>query len=109
MRMATIGAVLLVATLPAKAGFIDGNELKRDCDSGNIACTTYIQGAADGLQSTSPTQCPPVGTATSQVVDAVKKYLQDFPQYRTFSGATLVGLAIQAAWQCPVFPQASPK
>ncbi len=85
--------------------FIGGNELKRMCES-PAGCVQYVQGAWDALEAARRgTTCPSSEMEAGQLADIVLKYLNDNPQMRGDSGGTIVGLAVQAAYQCGAFPR----
>ncbi len=102
MKMHFILAVATVATaftVPAHAGFYDGNKLYETCSakSGRDIglCVGYITGVADTLEDA---KCFTAGVDSHQVYDAVKQYLERHPAERHNRASSLVKEAIQQAF-----------
>jgi hypothetical protein len=109
-RLAVI-SLLLLASLPAAAGYDNGNRLYEDCSSANYFnrgyCGGYVVGIVDAIESlqrsrvmASTTLCIPDDVSKGQLVDVVTKYLGDNPQKRTREAAGLVPEALNDAFPC---------
>lgn len=118
-----LGLAAATTSSPVRAEFISGNTLYRYCTgtdsdysqvSQRIICTTYIQGAHDGLEAggryvtfkidskDDPIQivCVPSGVETGQLQDLVVAHLRDNPAVRDLSASVLVLAAIAKAYPC---------
>jgi Rap1a immunity proteins len=110
----TVLALLLPAG-PARAVFMNGNELYHDCSEENsdkpqgqqmyMLCLGYISGIADGIETAEIGNrhlvCAPGEATVGQLVDIVKKYLHDHPETRHRAAGVLVFLALVQAFPCP--------
>jgi len=98
----------------AAFSFLSGDDLFAACNDPAVAkqqfCTAYIEGAADGVRDgiiaadpqsskTSPI-CVPSDITVPQMVDAVKKYMKDHPQFRSQSAGLSVFGALYFNWRC---------
>ncbi|MEK9968848.1 MAG: Rap1a/Tai family immunity protein [Ferrovibrio sp.] len=112
-RILVFIGVLLATTVQAQTqgreeniwGYVTGLELKARCEFNVQFCNGYIASANDtisGLAQVKITSslCIPQTSKLEQVVLVVKKYLDDNPDKLHFNGATLVLLAISAAFPC---------
>jgi hypothetical protein len=95
--------------VPAKAYFLDGDELMNHC-SANVAdekfspeiCVTYIMGAYDAymfqrLIRNQP-RCTPRNLTAGRLREVVVTYLQEHPDNRAMDASALVWNAIIAEW-----------
>lgn len=106
----TISTLVVVAiscvSAPAAAGFYNGNELKRLCDSGSSYCSGYIMGVVDDLLwrqdlvGAKKEYCIPDGTESGQIVDLVKKHLEASPEQRHWPAGILITNAMAKAYWC---------
>jgi hypothetical protein len=107
VSLAIAGGLQLPA--PARAYFLDGDELLNHC-SINVAddrfdptiCVSYIMGAYDGfmfqrLVRNQP-RCTPATLTGGQLRQVVIDYLQDNPDNRSMDASALVWNAIIAEW-----------
>ena len=111
MRSILLALALLLASLPASAAFMDGNELHEMCTSQNewerLQCLGYLQGVVDGqtyvqqFWSSPLSYCANPTTTVGQVTDTVKMYLADHPEAWHNDAASLVTAALREAFPCP--------
>jgi hypothetical protein len=101
------GLLLAAASLPARAGFVDGNKLHQDCSSMlnvlDSSCAAYVSAVADTLEQAPVARrraCLPAGAKLSQAVDVVKRWLADNPQLRHLPGPEVVATALERAFPC---------
>lgn len=84
--------------------FRDGNELYRSYTSPNISsngfAAGYVIGVIDALATTKLKGCPLVGKEIGQLSDLVRLYLQDKPEIRDRTAATIVEAAIKEKLRC---------
>ena len=104
----------LLVSVQAKAGFFDGNDLHKICNSKNVrdqdTCLGYAMGVSDimdGLQSTGKSYfghktCATKAIQDTQVRAVVANYLKAHPKRRQYSAANLVAEALAKAWPCPL-------
>lgn len=103
---------------PVDASYISGNQLYQDCVadksdsvyySKSARCSAYIVGAVDAWElaaaMTNRPLCVPDSVTVGQLKDVVEAYLRANPAKRHYSGANLVGLAINEAFGCAILPQ----
>lgn len=103
------GSVATPFVVPAKAYFLDGDELMNHC-SANVAdekfspeiCVTYIMGAYDAymfqrLIRNQP-RCTPRNLTAGRLREVVVTYLQEHPDNRAMDASALVWNAIIAEW-----------
>lgn len=96
----TLMAILLGAT-SAQAEFKDGNKLlsqMQGTHSEQMVAMGYITGVADTLHGV--VACPPTNVTAGQLNDMVLKYLENFPQTRSFSGDVIVQRVLVTVWPC---------
>jgi Rap1a immunity proteins len=95
---------------PVRAAFKDGNDLHNACQQTQegiegLYCMGYIVAIADVLESGSSINgfraCLRQNMRAGQVVDVVKRWLQDHPQDRDYGAPGLVAAALQDAFPCP--------
>lgn len=102
--------VLAVAAVPSigQAQFFPAQKLKDTClkgqrDKSNYvaewACSGFIIGVSDSA-FVRKVVCLPNGATIGQVVDIVKKYLNDHPEDGHYSAASVVENALRANWPC---------
>lgn len=97
-----MGAVMLSA--------MNANTLYEYCKSSdtarNLTCVSYILGASDSYASltqagAAPARvCMPEGSTRVQLRDVAVKYMEAHPEYRHFSAASQVILALMDAFPC---------
>jgi hypothetical protein len=111
---ALVGVLLAPST--AEAVSKNGNELFSDCSAENATysngiCMGYIVGVGDAVLDLqflglidarfSPICVPrKSGVTVGQMVDIVKKYLTDHPEFRHQGGGALVVQALRQAFPC---------
>ncbi len=102
---------LCVASLPARAAYVTGDDLLKLCRSGKpkeiYACMNYVAGVIDYhvmLQSlgTAPATdfCLPDDLTIEKAAVTVMVYLQRSPQDGAFIAAPTVALALSEAYPC---------
>lgn len=107
----TTASLLWLPAAPAIAAFQDGNALLADCtaERGSTTyyqrsayCSAYIIGVFDDFMLNREIEgkgvCASSNITSGQVRDIVVKWMNDTPQMRHFSGATVVRMAIIASW-----------
>jgi hypothetical protein len=120
--MLKFAVVILVLTAFAQPSYavssrLTGNELFDICkfgqeDSRGGLCAGYIMGVIDGMlneiddaksmgSNIPPEFCIDVNATNEQTVDIVKKFLVDHPDFRHFSAASLVTLALMGPFPYP--------
>jgi hypothetical protein len=97
---------LAVAVIPSKgqASFYSAQEIKDMCRKnearfGDGLCMGFIMGVHD-LASGSNEVCAPKGVTIGQVMDVVKKYLNDHPEKGHYSADSVIWIALQEVWPC---------
>lgn len=127
-----LGAITMFAltlTSPAIAGFIDGNELYKDCAKDRAFIVSYVAGVIDkqevdvlaalnlrmaasslkgaenewfirSFNHISIGSCVPENVTLKQLGDVVCKWLGANPDARHDSAAVLIGRAFSSSWQC---------
>ena len=99
-------AAFLVATPPARANFLDGNDLYEHCQTRSASALNYILGVHDaqqavaGLGKQEKLVCPWGRVSSGHVIGVVCKYLQKNPSQRNLSGASIVLKALGEAFPC---------
>ena len=107
-------AALLLATAPARANFLDGNDLYEHCQTRSASALNYILGVHDTQQTVAALGkqeklvCPWGRVSSGHVVEAVCKYLQNNPAQRHRSGASIVLKVLGEAFPCKPSPSAAP-
>lgn len=107
--VAVLIAVVANVASPAWAGYINGNELHKECQSETAynagSCINYVLGVVDSAQG--PDRgvggyvfCPPDSVSASQSRDIVKNWLADNPGERRYNAASLVASALSEVWPC---------
>jgi len=111
MRAAVLVA-LLWPIFPASAAEIDGNLLLQDCNEATASfgfgyCAGYVAGVAHLVSVESYEgstyfwkSCPPKAATTEQLVDVVKKFLNEHPEDRHRPALLLVLKALSNAFPC---------
>ena len=102
-----IGLLLLAANVSTAPGFYNGADLYRFCkqDPGG-ACLTYIIGVSDEIDTLvqlgalSQPVCPPPKVTAAQERDIVVRFLEQTPEARNQSAASLTMAAPQNAFPC---------
>jgi hypothetical protein len=120
VRLMRLSAGLLTAVLAAciasegKASeskvirsFMDGHELHRLCNSSvsweNTRCSSYIVGVADVLVASGYHEmraCLPDNIDAAQARDVVVLWLDQRPQHRHYTAASLTAAALSEAFPC---------
>jgi hypothetical protein len=91
---------------PARANFVDGNDLHEQCRTRSASALSYILGVHDtqqtlaGLGKQEKLVCPWGRVSSGHVVEAVCKYLQNNPSQRYRSGASIVLKVLGEAFPC---------
>ena len=90
----------------AKTGNELYNRCKSDPDSAEYTvCLAYVIGVADTLiffkSSLKSDTCYPSGVNYNQIIDIVKKWLNENPESRNLDATWLVTVAFREAWPCP--------
>ena len=99
-----IAVALGLAALPttAHAEWVNGNELYQWCSSQKYddyyKCASYTLGVIDASQFDGKGLNVPSNSTRGQVVDVLKKYLQDHPESRNLPASWLVGVSVISAW-----------
>jgi hypothetical protein len=74
--------------------------------SGELACTSYVRGLADGIAFASimaggkSNYCPPPSVQAKEMRVIVDKYLRDHRDQLTKEAGALVGIALYQAFPC---------
>lgn len=105
---AALGLLALwFATTPARAVYLDGNELYSNClREGTMFeahCGGFITGVADAMGGLSPLQglaCIPENVTLAQLSDVVVKWLEDNPGQRHFTAVSLVASILTETFPC---------
>jgi hypothetical protein len=117
-RLAAMATAVMLACLPASARAVTtgtagtGNELWSLCTdtqggvhgSGYWICLGYVQGIADAVDTPNGLSgwraCRPEGATRGQLQDVVTRWLDQHPEQRHYSAATLVAKALAEAFPC---------
>lgn len=105
-------AALLALQTPATFDgvFFTGNDLYGECQAPDRArCIAYILGVTDSLQDAAlrhppRTFCLGGGVIARQLTDVVVQFLNEYPQMRHASAASIVAAALERAFPCRVRP-----
>ena len=120
---AAFGVASIATASPASAEYLSGNVLYRYCTgtegsfsqaSQSLLCSSYIQGAHDGLEAAGKyvsfkanmeedpirVVCVPSGVETGQLKEIVVAHLRDNPADRNLSASVLVLAALAKAYPC---------
>ena len=123
MATGALSVALLGHAAPAKADFVNGNDLFDHCnversddlhDVKTMHCVGYIAGAADGLingnvfgqvlagreDDTIDFICVPDRVTAGQMKDVVVAYLSGNPAERHENASVLIAKALLRAWPC---------
>jgi hypothetical protein len=112
MRTLLIALSALLASGSAHAtvfSYQSGNKLHALCTGQGAANRAHVMGYILGVADTHnlivsrgapQLVCVPKEATTSQISDAVCKYLVDNPQKRHFAGSSVVLAALEAAFSC---------
>ena len=97
-------AAAAILCLGAHAEFKDGNKLYAQMTEGYASngwfnSIGYITGVVDSLYGIAV--CPPTTATAAQIFDVVKKYMEDYPQFRHHTADRIVGRAVERVWPCP--------
>ena len=101
---------ILIATWAAPATSFTGVELSDLCfrkgTDGQLACTSYVRGFADGVTFEAlmvggdANYCPPQSLPVRDMRVIVEKYLKDHPDQLGKEAGALVGFALHHAFPC---------
>ena len=107
---AVVVLVLVLAGEARAASFVEGNDLHEWCENegaGNqSACAAYVMGIADVITfikiegDFKSRACFSKQMTSVQLADVVKRWLEQYPEYRHYSAAGLVGSALAEAFPC---------
>jgi len=114
MRRFALGLLILIVMFSsnAKAWFLDGNKLYRDCTTkesddhhflNRSYCNGFVTGVTDMLGSTerlAEMTCLPDKVTVGQVRDVLIKYLKDHPEKRHLPAFVLVFNSQREAFPC---------
>lgn len=86
--------------------FLSGNDLYDDCTAPrggdkHLSCVNYVMGVADALLLTRNV-CIPKSAAATQAVDVVTNYLRAHAEVRTYTAASITGVALREAFRCGI-------
>ncbi|HSB97068.1 MAG TPA: Rap1a/Tai family immunity protein [Spongiibacteraceae bacterium] len=111
------GVLLSSGVAMAAEDQASGNYWKSLCEQAqnDYACAYYINGLVDGLtlaitETSLVTRgdahkvygyCPPASVSVGDMKQVFKKYLDDHPKNRQYTGASLALDAWRKAWPCP--------
>jgi len=109
MRCLLFSTLLLAVTCSSAMAnyYQDGNKLSDYCAMKGVPfaegmCAGYIVGATDAFEIGRVLKGQPFclrqGILVEQIVDVVKKYLSDHPEFRDVGGANLVEAALTQAF-----------
>jgi hypothetical protein len=103
-------AGVFMAAWAAPAASFTGTELFDLCfrkgTDGQLACTSYVRGFADGvvfeglMTGGDAKYCPPRSLPVKDIRLIVEKYLKDHPDQLSKEAGALVGLALHQAFPC---------
>lgn len=99
---AIIAATLLAVSVGAHAEFESGNTLLRDLNSQS----SFVEGTARGFiigvhdSFSGFGICTPVGIQAGQLYDIVRKHLQNNPEIRHFSAASIIFDKLSEVYPC---------
>ena len=99
---AFLALTMLASTAEAQPMYQNGNELHKDLydssTSSNMFALGYIVGVTDALLGT--TLCISPNVSQGQLMDVVKKFMNDNPQVRNLPAAVIVFAALDQYWPC---------
>lgn len=110
--LAVAAALALTALFPmeSRASLFDGNELHQLCHSRDgdeqALCMTYIMGVYDGVSASQATDsggqkiCPEKKVTAFQMIDIVKKWLENNPSKRHLMGSVIIKLTLEKHLPC---------
>jgi hypothetical protein len=108
-RLLLTAALLLPMTAQAAPSFFTGNTLHSACSVavGQSAanqmiygeCRGYIIGVSDAFL-TKHDECAPSTVNTNQLIDLVSDYLEEFPQDRHYSAASIIEGVLEMTFDC---------
>lgn len=93
--------ILLFLAGAAHAEFKDGNKLLsqiRGDSHDYVNAVGYVTGVADALRSV--IHCPPENVTAGQIVDMVKRHLENSPELRHMTGDAHISFVLRRAWPC---------
>jgi hypothetical protein len=102
-------ALALAATPEPPLSFFSGNDLHQHCQETEtqVWCLAYVLGVNDALASVAavgvakPIICLSPTMQARQLMDTVKRHLEDHPETRHEGASGLVALALKKAFPCP--------
>lgn len=95
--------LLLAATLPAQAQFVDGNTLLQRMggdDAARVAAYGYVGGVADAAV-VGTDWCPKANISLSQIFDLTRNILATVPEHRHQAADIYVRVALARIAPCP--------
>jgi Rap1a immunity proteins len=112
MRRAILVAVALSVLIGAGAwDAMLGNDLHENCKAGprskghdtmsafkTGACVGYVMGVASSLEGSA--FCFPAGVEKGQIVDVIKRWLEDHPELRHYAASSLITSALKERFPC---------
>jgi len=109
-------AVALAAATPLSAYALTGADLKKLCAATDIAsrsaCAAYVEGAADAAYNTIEAIggttgplvgqyfCLPEDIKSAQLVESVRRFLEENPQANRYNASTAVALGLGKQYPC---------
>lgn len=97
----------LFASPVGAGGFINGNDLYRECSSDSAfkegICLGYIAAISDAMEDVYISgfrACYPTGVTTGQVTDIVRSFLKNNPAERHYRADGVVAQALSEAFPC---------
>lgn len=100
--MLALSAALALQASPARADWMNGNQLQDICASTSGIdrglCLSYIMGVLDGARFIDQPLKTPADATGGEVRDVVAKYLAIHPESRTQPARMLVKVAVVEAW-----------
>jgi hypothetical protein len=106
MKLKTTAAAAIMLPVVAMAEFWDGNSLLakiRGNHGDQMQAIGYIMGVFDAGHGAA--HCAPEGVTAGQAVDMTRKFMEDSPELRHFSGDRIVMTALSKAWPCRTSPR----
>jgi Rap1a immunity proteins len=96
----------MAAMIASPAYAFTGDELWKYCqeekaDFSTGLCMGYILGISVMLETPTAEYCRPARSTNSQIVDVVKRYLEDNPHERHLPAADLIVTALSKHFPCP--------
>jgi hypothetical protein len=99
-------AASVLAAAPARANFLDGNDLYEHCQTRSASALNYILGVHDAQQSIAglgkqeKLVCPWGRVSAGHIIGVVCKFLEKNPSQRHLSGASIVLKALGDTFPC---------